>query len=122
MPRGDVAVDYCDGMTVAVDGCIRRALERAGKKLNSLGRSGRTPYLTEQEAIDYHTTVIIDIHMVERHRLLSGAWDRAPEIASWYGLDSDKLVGVLESYCRNLLTSGTKHDFSRTCYLLNQIS
>lgn len=116
-------MSYCEGVYVAVDGIIRRALEKAGNRLHTREpRSCRSPYLSELEAISFHTRNLSKKPDVDKGRLLWGAWEYVPTVADRYGLDADKLREELDQYCRDLINRGVPHDFSKTCYILSKFS
>jgi hypothetical protein len=102
-----------DGLLAAADGLIWNALTAAGEKLKktpACPRSERSR-AREVEAGRLHTLLSVDASQVEQWRLLEGAWGRAPEIATRYGLDADCLTATLDGYARELIAAGIGHDF-----------
>lgn len=108
------------GLAAAVDGIVHRALERAGRRLWShQSRSVRPRRLGECEAASYHVNTGVTEDVLDRWRLLEGAFDRVPEIAARYGIDPACLAATLEDYCRGLLTSGVAHEWRLVASLLH---
>lgn len=99
----------------ACDGVVHRALERAGSRLRSaIGRKvpgGPQAVECADPAVlhtHYDATIYADLD-----RLLEGAFDRVPEVASPLKVDAAALTATLNAYCRALLASGHAHDRTR---------
>lgn len=113
-PAADVpAAGPSEGLLAAADGLIWGALTAAGEKLRKTpacprSERGRT---REIEAARLHTLLPVEASQVEQWQLLAGAWTRAPEIATRYGLDPECLTASLDIYARELLAAGVEHDF-----------
>jgi hypothetical protein len=100
----------------ACDGLVDRALERAGNRLRQVAKIAKIACRAQDAhcAIDPAT-----LHIREGY-LFDGAWDRAPQIAARYGIDSVRLVKALAAYCDTLYDERKPHhvmllaDFLRT--------
>ncbi|MEV6565875.1 hypothetical protein [Streptomyces kronopolitis] len=102
-----------DGLLAAADGLIWCALTAAGEKLR---RTPACPRSERARARDVdsarlHTLLPVEAAQVEQWRLLDGAWSRAPEIATRYGIDPDCLSSSLDHYARELIAAGVEHEY-----------
>jgi hypothetical protein len=116
-PTDDAASNMA--LLMACDGVVYRAMERAGTRLRSaVGRNGGGPQAVQVDDITrlhctYDATVYSDLD-----HLLSGAWDRVPQIAERLHQNPEVLTVTLNSYCRGLLAAGNSHDLDRLAYAL----
>ena len=99
-----------DGLVAACDGIVYRALEIGGRRLhNKASRKDGGTVIDCGEPTTFHTR--FDVSSFSNvHELLTGAWDRVPEIADRYGVAADDLLLNLDSYARGLLVNGQPHD------------
>lgn len=94
-------------LAVAANAAVLRALELAGKRL--LGPAERGRYTTVP-AYELHTKIKVK-GVDHAQKILVGAWDHLPFLYSMFDLwvDSETLQNTLETYCIELLVSGTPH-------------
>jgi len=118
-PRGDrPGVDAGAAVSatiMACDGIVYRAMERAGSRLRSaIGRKvpGGPQAVDHVDPTTLHSVYDATVY-ADLDALLTGAFDRVPDVAEFLGIDSDALAGTLNAYCRALLASGLPHDRMR---------
>jgi hypothetical protein len=103
-------------LLAAADAMVIRALERSGARLRS-ARGRRTPggpaAVACADPALLHTRVDATAAGVSLDDLLEGAWDRVSTIADRYGVSSDEVTAVLDSYTRALIASGHAHTYDR---------
>jgi hypothetical protein len=99
----------------AVDGLVWSALAVAGRKLvltPLVPRQARTAARGLLSSAQVHVEHPVDSRdQVTGYRLLDGAWDRVPVIASRYGVDPLALTEALDDYVAALLIAGEPHEF-----------
>ena len=97
----------------AADGLIWGALSAAGEKLRKTPACPRSERARARDidSARLHTLLTVDAAQVEQWRLLDGAWSRAPEIATRYGVDPDCLTASLDGYARELIAAGVEHEY-----------
>lgn len=102
-----------EGLVAAADGLIWGALSAAGEKLKRTPACPRSERARARDidAARLHTLLSVDAGQVEQWQLLAGAWGRAPEIASRYGVDPDCLTATLDGYARELIAAGVAHEY-----------
>lgn len=99
-----------DGLTLACDLAVRRALELAGKRLRTR-RSGLLrswphpiPDLDQVPAHELHVHITVDECRLDK--LLDDAWRPLLDVLP----DGQHIAEVLDVYVRQLLLSGTRHE------------
>lgn len=102
-----------EGLIAAADGLIWGALTVAGEKLRRTPACPRSARGQTRDVVSarLHTLLPVEAGQVEQWRLLAGAWTRAPEIASRYGVDAECLTTTLDAYARELLAAGVEHEY-----------
>lgn len=109
----------------AVDGLVWGALAVAGRKMVLTpivprpARSAARGLLASASVHVEHPLNSGD--QVTGFRLLEGAWDRVPAIASRYGVDPLALATALDGYVSALLIAGQPHEFDNVPRLLAQM-
>ncbi|MYR59603.1 hypothetical protein GTY54_26330 [Streptomyces sp. SID625] len=103
-----------EGLVAAADGLIWAALSCAGDKLLRTPICPRSERARAREiqAAALHTELKVEPGQVEQYRLLEGAWNRVPEIATRYGMNADCLTASLDSYVRELIAAGIVHSYA----------
>ncbi|MGW7708268.1 hypothetical protein [Streptomyces sp. NPDC054771] len=109
------------GLLAALDGLVWGALVAAGFRLRNKPACPRSERGRAQEIApaELHTVYPVDADQVDQWRLLEGAWDRVPEIASRYGLDADCLTEALDEYTRALVAARMPHSYEESTRLLH---
>ena len=92
-------------LVAACEGLVFRALERAGNRLRAQN-STKPPGVP-----NYETHLFIKANG-SAGKVLEDAWSCAPMILSGVG-DAEKIVPVLDSYCRSLLAEQSPHKRER---------
>lgn len=112
-------------VAAAVDGLVWSALAVAGRKLTltpAVPRSARGAARELVSSATVHTVhQIPDTSCIARWKLLDGAWERVPEVASRYGIDPLALTAALNDYVSALLATGSPHEFDNVPRLLAQM-
>lgn len=96
MPEESALIRACDAL-------VYRALERAGNRLRQAG--GKPPGVPSYET---H----VHVSAVGVHNVLDDAWSCAPQILEGLG-DHERIVPVLDSYCKALLMEQSPHKRER---------
>ena len=101
---------------MACDGIADRAMEMAGKRLlGAIGkRTGQGPQAVDKKGdartlhLQYEPTVYADLDM-----LLSGSFDRVPQIAEYLGTSEEALLDTMTKYLKGLLAAQHEHTLPR---------
>jgi hypothetical protein len=100
-------------LVAAADGCVHRALEKAGNRIRNLtarqraadpARFDRPPHLMH--------TVLNASRLRPLDYWLDGVWDRVPELAEALGVDAAWLTAELDGYTRQLVRTQQPHSWS----------
>lgn len=116
----DTQASVSNELLAASDIIVRRALERAGSRLRSAagkGTPGGAAAIACDNLFTLHTHIDASAHS-DFDTLLDGAWVLVPEVAERYGMDSDTLVGLLDTYTRALLAARKEHRYGNLCVAL----
>lgn len=89
----------------ACDGIIDRALERAGNRLRQVAKIGKIACRPQ----DAHCAIEPASLNIREGYLFDGAWDRVPQVAARYGVDSARLAKALAAYCDTLYNERKPH-------------
>lgn len=87
------------------EGLVFRALQRAGNRLRNQFKGGLPE---DVQAMEAHCYVAMNDTLVEH--ALTDAWTDVPGRIGHYGIDGDKFVASLDTYCRGLLKAQAPHD------------
>lgn len=95
-------------IVVVAEATVRRGLELAGKRL--LDRDSRNQF-RDVPSHELHTRIRVE-DQARVNRLLNGAWDQLDSITNFVaaGFDTGPMRTCLETYCAQLLLTGTHHD------------
>ena len=112
--RSSAADDHA--FLMACDGIADRAMEMAGKRLlGAIGkRTGQGPQAVDKKGdartlhLQYEPTLYADLDM-----LLSGSFDRVPQIAEYLNTDAEQLLGTMNAYLKGLLAAQHEHTLTR---------
>jgi len=107
---------YDHAFLMACDGIADRAMEMAGKRLlGAIGkRTGQGPQAVDKKGdartlhLQYEPTVYADLDM-----LLSGSFDRVPQIAEYLGTGEKALLDTMTAYLKGLLAAQHEHTLPR---------
>lgn len=102
-------VDRLPEVIASLDGLVWRALERAGQRMRSRSPRAGRPQLQQMSAASIHTVLAVEPDELNSLGLLDGAWERVPEIAGRFGLDTDVMTTVLDRHVRSLLQDQREH-------------
>jgi hypothetical protein len=112
---------YAAALTAAADGLVYAALVKAGERIM------RTPLCPRPSrgaaralAAAVHTQHPAKPDDIDAYRLLDGAWDRVPELAARYSVDSEVLRTSLHNYASALLVFGEPHTYDNVTRMLAQ--
>lgn len=108
----------------ACDVMVWAALTVAGQRITRTPACPRSHRAAARDLSfdQMHTVYAVDGDDVDRWKLLTGAWDRVPEVAERYGVDSFLLTAALDEYVRGLVAARMPHSYEMVCQMLRRIA